>query len=122
MLHNVTFHQGLYSLYSLLSGAKIKYKIMIILDFLQSKLKDIKLFQGNLTYYKRRRFEVLPRWGTLTFSYIPRHGLFLGVQNFEFQYFWGFRKINIFLSMKILWIFLGVNKKLDYFRGNFYTF
>ena len=52
MPHNVTFHQGLQSLYSLLSDAKIKSKIMIILDFLQSKLKD-KLFQGNVTYYKR---------------------------------------------------------------------
>ena len=28
------------------------------------------------------------------------------VQSFEFQYFWGiFRKLNIFGSMKILWIF-----------------
>ena len=30
-----------------------------------------------------------------------------GVQYFEFQYFWGFRKLNIFGGMKILWIFLG---------------
>ena len=28
--------------------------------------------------------------GTLIFSYIRRLGLFFGVQNFEFQYFWGF--------------------------------
>ena len=43
--------QFVHSFYSLLSDAKIKSKIMIILDFLQSKLKD-KLFQGNVTYYK----------------------------------------------------------------------
>ena len=28
--------------------------------------------------------------GTLKFLYIRRLGLFFGVQNFEFQYFWGF--------------------------------
>ena len=28
--------------------------------------------------------------GTLIFSCTCRLGLFLGVQNFEFQYFWGF--------------------------------
>ena len=28
--------------------------------------------------------------GTLIFPYIRRLGHFLGVQNFEFQYFWGF--------------------------------
>ena len=35
-------------------------------------------------------------WGTLIFSYIRRLGSFLGGQNFEFQYFWGFRKIIFF--------------------------
>ena len=33
-------------------------------------------------------------------------GYFMGVQNFEFQYF-SFRKLNIFWGMKILWIFFG---------------
>ena len=33
--------------------------------------------------------------------------LILGVQNFEFQVFWDFRKMNIFGGMKILWIFFG---------------
>ena len=28
--------------------------------------------------------------GTLIFSYIRRPGLFFGVKNFDFQYFWGF--------------------------------
>ena len=51
--------------------------------------------------------------GTLIFSYIRRLGPFLGVQNVEFQYFGGvFRKINIFLDMKILWIFLWGHHKI----------
>ena len=50
---------------------------------------------------------------TLIFSYKRRLGPFFGVQNFEFQYFWGvFRKINIVLGMKILWIFFGVYPKI----------
>ena len=43
--------------------------------------------------------------GTLKFLYILRLGLFFWVQNYEFQYFLGFSKINIFGGMKILWIF-----------------
>ena len=36
-------------------------------------------------------FFFLGGWaGTLIFSCIHRLGLFLGVQDFEFQYFWGF--------------------------------
>ena len=45
--------------------------------------------------------------GTLIFSYIRRPRLCFGVQNFEFQYFWVFRKLNILGGMKVLWIFLG---------------
>ena len=33
---------------------------------------------------------VVPRGGTLIFSHIRRLGPFLGVQNSEFQYFFGF--------------------------------
>ena len=56
---------------------------------------------------------------TLIFLYIRRLGSFLGVQNFEFQYFFFFfflvfRKINIFWSMNIFWIFFGSLQKLDY--------
>ena len=43
--------------------------------------------------------------GTLELLYILRLGLFFWVQNFEFQYFWGVSKKNIFGGMKILWIF-----------------
>ena len=38
--------------------------------------------------------------GTLIFSYMHRLGSFLGVQDFEFQYFWGFQKIEYFWGMK----------------------
>ena len=51
--------------------------------------------------------------GTLIFSYIRRLGPFFWVQNFEFRYFLGvFRKINIFLGMKILWIFFGGHHRI----------
>ena len=43
--------------------------------------------------------------GTLIFSYIRRFWLFLGVQNFEFQYFGGG-------IQKIVWIFLGGHHKI----------
>ena len=52
--------------------------------------------------------------GTLIFSYIRRLGSFFGVQNFEFQDFLGFRKINIFLGMKILWIFFWGHHKIGH--------
>ena len=52
--------------------------------------------------------------GTLIFSYIRRPGSFFLVQNFEFQYFLVFSKINIFWGMKILRIFFGIITKLDY--------
>ena len=34
--------------------------------------------------------------GTLIYSYIRRLGLFFLVQNFEFQYIWGFHKTEYF--------------------------
>ena len=57
--------------------------------------------------------------GTLIFSCIRRLGSFFGVQNFEFQYFGGFRKMNIFGGMKILWIFWGVIIKMNFISGSF---
>ena len=51
--------------------------------------------------------------GTLIFSHIRGLGPFFGVQNSEFQYFWGFsEKLIFFWGMKILWIFWGVITKL----------
>ena len=37
-----------------------------------------------------------PGGGTLIFSHIRRLGLFFGVQNSEFQYFWGFQNEYFF--------------------------
>ena len=50
-----------------------------------------------------------PGGGTLIFSHIRRLGLFLGVQNSQFQYFFGvFRKMNIFGGYEeFVYIFLG---------------
>ena len=56
--------------------------------------------------------------GTPIFSYLRRLRLFFGVQYFEFQYFWGFRKKNnIFGGMKILRIFLGGHHKNGLYLG-----
>ena len=56
-----------------------------------------------------------PPRGTLIFSCIRRLRLFLGVQKFWISIFFGvFRKLNVFGSMKILWIFFGVITKFDY--------
>ena len=61
--------------------------------------------------------------GTRTFSYIRRLGSFLGVQNFEFQYFSGFSEKLIFLGgMKILWIFLGSSQNWTILRGRPFLF
>ena len=57
---------------------------------------------------------LIPRGlGTLILSYICKLGPFFGDQNFEFHFFWVFRKINIFGGIKILWIFIGVITNLD---------
>ena len=45
--------------------------------------------------------------GTLICSHIRRLGLFFGFKSLNFNNYWVFRKMNIFLDMKILWIFLG---------------
>ena len=60
---------------------------------------------------------------TLIFSYVGL-GHFLGVQNFEIQYFWGgFRKMNSFGGIKILCIyFFGSPQNWTIFRGHFYAF
>ena len=56
--------------------------------------------------------------GTLIFSYIRRLGPFFLGQNFEFQYFLGgFQKKNIFLGLKILWIFFWGHHKIGLYLG-----
>ena len=52
--------------------------------------------------------------GTLIFSYIRRLESFLGGQNFEFQDFLGFQKMND--------IFGGVTQNWTIFRVHFYAF
>ena len=54
----------------------------------------------------------------ILFSYIRRLGSFFGIQNFEFQYFWGvFRKMNIFLGYED---FADIfSTKLNYIKGSF---
>ena len=51
--------------------------------------------------------------GTLIFSHIRRLGPIFGVQNSEFQYFYGvFRKMNIFWGIKVLWMFFWGHHKI----------
>ena len=63
--------------------------------------------------------------GTLIFSYIRRFWLFYsrgGVKISNFDILGGFRKMNILLGMKILWMFLGSSQNWAIIRGNFYVF
>ena len=49
----------------------------------------------------------------MKFSYIRRLGTFFCVQNFEFQYFWGFQKNKYFLGYEdFVDIFLGGHNKI----------
>ena len=58
--------------------------------------------------------------GTLIFSHIRRLGPFFGVQNSEFQYFWGFsEKLIFFWGMKILWIIFWGHHKIGLVWGSF---
>ena len=55
--------------------------------------------------------------GTLIFSYIHRRGSFWGVQNFEFQYFWGFSDSEYFLGYgDFVDIFGGSSQNWTIFR------
>ena len=56
---------------------------------------------------------IRPQGGTLIFSYILR----LGFKILNFNISWVFRKINIFLGMKILWIFFGGHHKIGLYLG-----
>ena len=56
--------------------------------------------------------------GTLKFLYIRRLGLFFWVQNFEFQYFWGFQKNRYFLGYEdFVDIFWGCHHKIGLYLG-----
>ena len=56
--------------------------------------------------------------GTLIFPYIHRLGPFLGVQNFEFQYFWLFSENEYLLGvMTYLWIIFWDRHKIGLYLG-----
>ena len=55
--------------------------------------------------------------GTLIFRTYVGSVRFLGVQNFEFQYFWGVQKNEYFLGMTILWIFIWGHHKIGLYLG-----
>ena len=62
--------------------------------------------------------------GTLIFSYIRRLWPFLGVQNFEFQYFGGFSKKKNWGGggyENFMDIFMGSSQNWTILRGHFYT-
>ena len=59
-----------------------------------------------------------PGGGTLIFSYIRRLGSFFFGSNFRFSIFFRvFKKKNIFLGMKILWIFFWGHPKIGLVLG-----
>ena len=72
------------------------------------------MYTSNVAWYGSPR----GGGGGVTLIYIHRHGLIFGVQNFEFQYFWGFHKNNILLGMN----FFGSSQNWTIFRGYFYAF
>ena len=55
--------------------------------------------------------------GTLIFLYIRSLGLFFCVQNFEFQYFWGFSKKKNWGYEDFMDIFLGCHHKIGLYLG-----
>ena len=55
--------------------------------------------------------------GTLIFSYMRRLVSYFGFKILNFNIFGVFKKMNIILSMKILWIFFEVITKLAYIKG-----
>ena len=62
-------------------------------------------------------------WGTLIFSYIRRLWSFFGVQDFKFQYFWGFQKNKYSFGYEdFVDIFGGSSQNWTIFRSSFYAF
>ena len=60
--------------------------------------------------------------GTLICSYILRLEPFLGVQNFEFQYFWGCSEKLIFLGYEDFVDCLGSSQNWTIFKDHLYAF
>ena len=66
------------------------FKIYVSENAFQTILKSV--FPYSMTSVLSKVRHSKPQGGTPIFSYIHRPGLFLGVQNVEFRYFWGFKK------------------------------
>ena len=58
----------------------------------QKEMFEISDLRRREIFLLRSVCPFVPKGGgdTLIFSYLRKPGLFWGVQNFEFQYFWGF--------------------------------
>ena len=132
-------HGGVYS-YSKTAtiklGFKTNYRLMQVKSIAEcSPLSLLQYSRPSSSYHLSLRFILsMFEWpnivrtllyegnnprGTQIFSYLHRLWSYLGVQNFEFQYFLGFQKNKYFGGMNILWILFGVITKLDYTKGSF---
>ena len=70
--------------------------------------------QSSLCKFGKPMREPRGGGGTLVFSYIPWLVSFFGVQNFDFQYFWGFQKNKFFWGYEDFVDIFWVITKLDY--------
>ena len=78
----------------------------------QKEMFEISDMRRKEILLLRSVFLFVPQGGyTQIFSYIRRPGLFLGggIQNFEFQYFWGYEDfVDIFLGHHRIGLYLEV--------------
>ena len=75
--------------YKTLVHPKLEYAAPIWSPYCKTQTQQVEKVQRRVARWTCRRWRN-PRGGTLIFSYIRSLGVFLGVQNFEFQYFLGF--------------------------------
>ena len=78
-----------------------------------AKVRFLRVVAKIGSEIQRTAYNPRGRGGTLIFSYIHRLGLFFGVQNFEFNYFWGFQKNEFFWGYEDLVDNFGVITKLN---------
>ena len=80
----------------------------------QKKMLEISDLRREILYLRSICLFPPSPGGTLIFSCIRRLGLFLGLQNFEFQYLWDFQKTEYFWGHEDSVDIFGVITKLDY--------
>ena len=68
---------------------------------------ELLFFGAGSLFFEGGYCMVEPHGGTLIFSHIRRLWLFFGFKILNFKNYWVFRKMNIVLDMKILWILFG---------------